>query len=96
MRILVEVGNRVVAGENHPAAIDLEFDELGVGLLQQHVIADLAAALVGKLQVVVVVDELQARAPRCLAYVVGKFGGSLGLIETHAGFQSVLGGIGHK
>src|SRR5262245_7926170 len=62
LRIPLEVLDGIVTGKAHPAAVDLELDELPIGLLQKHVIADRAALLGHELEVVVVVSQLQACA----------------------------------
>ena len=98
LRIFLEVPDRVVAGKNHPTAVDLELDELRIRLLQQHVIADRAAALVNEFEVMVMVCELQAGAARAVANSVGKLRGSFGLVEAHPRSECVFGctGAQHK
>src|SRR6266702_2648505 len=94
LRILLEVPDRLAAGKNHPAAVDLELDELRIRLLQQHVIADRAAALVSKLEVMVMVCELQSCSARAVADPVGKVRGSLGFVEAHSRSECVFGRTG--
>src|ERR1700730_874448 len=98
LRIFLEVPDRIVAGKDHPTAVDLELDELRIRLLQQHVIADRPAALVKEFEVMVMVCELQACAARAVANSVGKLRGSLGLVEAHPRSECVLGRTGaqHK
>src|SRR5690242_4176990 len=58
--ILFEVLKRTAPCEDHPPAVDLEFDELCVGLAQQQIVADGAVPLIDEFEIVVVVNVLAA------------------------------------
>src|SRR5690348_13181222 len=92
-RILAKVADGIVAGKNHPAAVDLKLDELRIGIFQDQVIARLPATHIIKLEVMIVIGELQPGTLSSLANPVGQLDGSLGLIQSDAGAENVLGRI---
>ena len=55
-----EVLDRAGAGGDHPAAVELEVDEAGVGFVEQDVVAEVAAGQGFELEVVVVIGVLEA------------------------------------
>jgi uncharacterized protein (DUF2342 family) len=74
-----------VAGSHHPPAIELEFDQVGICLAEQHIVADLAVPLVFEFKIVVVVGVLQSGGLGLDADAVGQLGGALEIVEGEVG-----------
>ena len=58
--ILFEVIDGILARSGKPAAVELKFDEPGVGLFEEDLVTGVAAAIVAELKVVVVIGVLEA------------------------------------
>src|SRR6266508_2937177 len=68
-----EIRERVLARLVYPVEIDLELDELGIGVLEQHVVGDLAFEF-REFEIVVVIGELDPRVVRHLSGAVEDLG----------------------
>src|SRR5262245_56862423 len=78
-----EVVARLPAAEGHHAAVDLELYERRVGFLEEQIVAD-PAGLLGELEIVIVIDELQSGALRLGADAIGEIRGASGFIQAHS------------